>query len=161
MGAGRNIKPIKQHLIDGTYRSDRHNKDAIFELEFIPDLPEWYSEEAKKIFMTFAEWMNSMGLLTIVFIYELASMSTFIARHNECERKLSGMPVEKLIVNVSTNKESAKQLQYHPLQRLSWKYLAEAKRIAKDMSITPQTFVNLVGSVKKQNRDDLMDLISK
>lgn len=85
---GRKPKPTVLHVLDGTFRADRHNADEPRPTAGAPSCPTWLDREAKAEWRRIVPELERLGLLTVVDRAALTCYCLAWSELNEATRVL-------------------------------------------------------------------------
>ena len=125
---GHNRKPIFRHVLDGTYRKDRHG--PIPSMRYIQDLEasikpsRWLSPAAKRYFRELAPDLIRLGTLDKINLRLFEALCVTLAQKDNLKQILD---TEGEVVNGKL----------HPLSRVYTQYVDQALRLSRDFGMTP------------------------
>lgn len=156
MPAGRKKLPLKLHVLNGTDRPCRRNED-----EPIPDIPkeipkppDFLSDSAKVEWVTMAEKLYNLGLLTEIDHSALALYCQAWGEFKDAQKEIYG-DEEKGVLGkgFTTISDKGNELQ-HPLVGISHNAMQIAHKFLTEFGMTPASRSKTKGStpVKKENK---------
>lgn len=150
--SGRKAKPIGVHILQGTFRADRHNAAEVEAPVIIPDPPKSLKGEAM------AEWDRITRLLAEAKCIADLDRSALAAYCIEWARYVTAN--NRLRVANTLLAESTKGTKMpHPLLRVSDRALANMLRICQEFGLTPASRSRLNIDAAAGNEDPLEKLI--
>lgn len=79
---GRPRKPVAELVLEGKFRSDRHGTAAeVWQPIGLPTMPDWLSNEAKKLWETVVEQLARRGVATGADVAELTALCDWWGRY--------------------------------------------------------------------------------
>jgi phage terminase small subunit len=124
---GHNRKPIWQHLLEGTYRQDRHGAIPDFnDLKMPTDIkpPRWFSPGAKAYFEELGPQLWKLGMLDRLSLGPFILLCNSLARYDELNR-------------IMDSEGEAINNKLHPLSRAYNWYLNQSLRLFRVFGMTP------------------------
>jgi len=116
---GRPRKPVKELVLEGKYREDRHGSlSDLPEPDGLPAMPDWLPDEAKQLWNSLASGLAKIGVATQIDESELAAMCDWWSKY----RDASGM-VEKMRSEPDSGKE---YYRWSILAGMAWKNFTSA-----------------------------------
>lgn len=142
----RQYKPIEQHELEGTFRSDRHTgigltADTLLE---IPKPPKNLPKEAKKEWNVVVQWLFSRGILSGTDLNLIAMYCNECATYWHCNKVIekNGMMIELVDTRGNTKYVTRAEVSVRD------KALKNSLALAVQFGYTPvaRTRLNLVGA---------------
>lgn len=75
-GGGRKAKPRHLHVVQGTFRQDRHGAEAPPQTRALPVAPAHLHERAKELFADLVRIVDGMGMATADHVHNLGMAAT-------------------------------------------------------------------------------------
>jgi len=119
---GRPRKPIAQHLLDGTYREDRHGNSFLPDGE--PVMPDWLSPEAQELWESIVPPLVKSGVATAVDAAELTALCDWWGLYRIARQSLASI-------------EDRKSRPYYDTQILAGAAFKQFNTIASRFGLTP------------------------
>ena len=133
---GRNRKPTKLHVVQGTYQPSRHNPKEPKPEQGIPRCPVGLSKKARKYWKEFALELDAMQVLTKADKYALRLLSEAFTDYDQALEDLRNQP---RIYAKKDNKGRTTSLAINPNVRLlrdTWNQIMIALR---EFGLTPSS----------------------
>lgn len=137
MGAGRPKKPTKLHVLNGNpskldleKRLKEEPQPGKFDLENLPDPPEWLDEEARAEWQRIVPELVTIGLFTKADVKALEAYCKTYSRWKELERQIDQL-------GTTFFKTPNGHLQALPQITNAHKYLNQCKSFMTEFGLTP------------------------
>ena len=145
-GSGRPRKSLQQHLLDGSYRKDRHGDlpaGGLSKKTLPKDIqpPEWFSPQAKVYYLELAPRLIELGTLDFLNVRLFECLCLTLA---DIEKMHLAIDKEGLTIG---NKP-------HPLHRACAQYMDTALKLFREFGMTPRA---RVGKKRKGEPEDPME----
>jgi P27 family predicted phage terminase small subunit len=146
MKRGRRRKPPELHLIQGTWRPDRHNFDAPEPEKKRPTCPKYFSAEKKKLWNKLVKQLEEIGVLTEIDGGAVKRCVNWTLKSDEFWEKLDSM-------GFPSNLQKAKKSGYVNIGALLiGARLADemAEKAERALGMTPESRTYLKADKKKK-----------
>ena len=141
---GRKPKPAALHVVQGTFRGDRHNPNEPRPKPGRPSCPRWLMDEAKKEWKRIAPELEALGMLTQLDRASLATYCQAWARFVEAEEQ-----VERYGSVIAA--KNSDYISVSPWETLRRSNAATVRAFASEFGLTPsaRTRITVTPPVKE------------
>jgi P27 family predicted phage terminase small subunit len=148
MSVGRPPKPTKLHVVQGTYRPDRHDTNEPTPDVREPEIPSWLSAKARGHWRKIAPLLVDMGVLTTADGTALALLCDSMADYIEISRTLKA----EGLTYTAESRDGVRVVK-HPLvqeRNEAWK---RVHRMAVEFGLTPSARRRVSASGEQNSAD--------
>jgi P27 family predicted phage terminase small subunit len=156
MPAGRPPKPTHLHILDGTYREDRHgdaaaNAPALEPVTTLPDAPDWLGDDGVVEWKRVGQELLEKNVLTLADLPSFAGYCASLERAIGAERALQHG--DYVITTPAGFGQARPEI---AIARQAW---AEVRKFAQEFGMTPssRTRVRPVPTKEPAKKDDPWD----
>jgi len=151
---GRNKKSVEQHLLEGTFRKDRHGQKPQSQTE-APTCPGWLSLAAKAEWRRVTPELKHRGMLTKLDRVALAMYCQTYAHLRKAEEELEdGLTYEYTNKNGSTNRVQK------PEVRMVQQFMKTINTLCADFGFTPSSRGQMVIPDESEEEDPLDEFLN-
>jgi phage terminase small subunit len=149
-------KPIADHILEGTFRDDRHTATALQPYaEQLPQPSDMLNEFARELFYVEVAFLNKNRMYNPAWQWQIEMMCYNIAVAFECMNELKDKSGSGLLIKVHD------QPYFNPTLRLMWKSYEHAHKIAIQLGITPVAFTKFKQMTDEAKPTDLQKLLQR
>lgn len=145
---GHNKKSQQQHLLEGTYRPDRHGpikKADNSPVSFKP--PEWLNDEAKKLFRELSPKLQENGALDNLSLSAFWALCDCWGHMQDINKNLHG----NMVVSVNG------KIRENPLLRLYNNYSTQFLSLCREFGLTPASRERVGTDNRSIDEEDPLD----